>query len=134
MRSWVRHAANGAPGTQRAARVPVTGDPSTCAREVDLWAELLRKLGPTFGSVPSVWCSPLAGRTTFVDLVYRTPGPEDFAGSLGGEFADGAVCDLVAGKGRLPIEGFGEFRQRLESGPLRSGSDVGAVLQFEIDK
>ncbi|MGE3166144.1 MAG: TagF domain-containing protein [Planctomycetota bacterium] len=135
LRSWVRHFANAAPGpVLRAARVPVTGDATSCAREVDLWIEVLRKLHPSFSALPTVWCAPMAGRATTVDLVYRVPGAEDFAASLGGEFPDGSVCDLVRGKGKLPIDGFGDFRRRIESGPFQPGASVGAVLEFEIDR
>lgn len=132
LRYWVT-SMNAAPAAAQlhAVRVPVTGDGAVLP-QVDLWLQLLGKLHAVFRETPTLFVPPAVSGPLAVSMIFRTPSPEDFAPGLGGEFESGQVCDLVDGKGKLPIDGFTEFRQRLEAGPLAADSPVHAVAEFDL--
>ncbi|MEM7263918.1 MAG: TagF domain-containing protein [Planctomycetota bacterium] len=119
----------------RRLRVPLAGGMPT-GPQVDVWAKLLGGLHPVYSAVPS-WSTvrpdPAAKpKPAAAWLVFGEPRAVDFGPALGGKTERDHGVDLVDNEGRLPVDGFGEFRERLEAGPLRSEGTFEELLAFEI--
>ena len=119
----------------RRVRVPVDRM-NPLGPQLDLWHTLLARFHPIFQTTPSLFVPQLASAKRIKPggawLIYGEPRAEDFGAALGGEIGESRGVDLVDNEGRLPVEGFSDFRERLEAGPLRSTSDVTDLLHFPL--
>ncbi|MCA8962102.1 MAG: DUF2094 domain-containing protein [Planctomycetes bacterium] len=122
------------PGHQR-IRVPIDRT-LPLGPQLDVWRTLLGHLHPLFERAPSVFAprSVSANRPKpgSAWVVFGEPRADDFGAALGGEMGESRGVDLVDNEGRLPVDGFSDFRERLEAGPLREGADVDELVRFEL--
>lgn len=118
----------------RAFLLPLASQQSPSA-QVDLWRAILASAHAQLQQLPTVFLPavflPGAGPAS-ATLIYRDLRAEDLPNALGCAPTDGQLTDLVLNNGKLPAQGLGAFRERVEAGPLASGAVLRRVLEFKI--
>ncbi len=129
------HLSEAGPELQR-VRVPINRS-DELGPQIDRWRAILGGLHSAYTGAVSLFCpTPLASpkaKPGGAWLIFDEPRVSDFGAALGGQLEDGKGVDLVDNEGRLPVDGFGAFRERLEAGPLRQEGSIADVLSFDIN-
>ncbi|MFN0059350.1 MAG: hypothetical protein ACKVX7_12920 [Planctomycetota bacterium] len=126
-------AANAQPAL-RAFLLPLSSKEAPTA-QVDLWRAILASAHAQLQQLPTVFLPTvfLPGvSSASATLIYRDLRAEDLPNALGCAPTNGQLTDLVSNDGKLPAQGLGVFRDRVEAGPLASGAVLRRVLEFKI--
>ena len=82
--------------------------------------------------LPTVVFPGREDREPTVHVLTRSAEAGDFPSLVGAALKDDRLTDLVEAGGRLPAEGFGAFREHLESGPLEADATIASLTHFDL--
>lgn len=114
-----------------AVRVPLS-PVAPLGVQIDHWRALIAGLHPSYDGVPSLLLPGRSDAMRAAYLIARHLEADDFPPVVGGDLDAERFTDLAVAGGRLPSEGFGAFRERLEEGPLASDARVFATSSFDL--